>query len=1301
MNPIQIEPPVEALLSALQARLAECPTRDRASLARRLHGLRHRWREGQPIERGLEQLGAEVEAAAARWRDRRAALPVPTFDDSLPINAQRQTIAATIATHQVVVLCGETGSGKTTQLPKICLSLGLGAAGLIGHTQPRRIAARSVATRIAAELGAMVGGQVGYKVRFSDRIGPDTVVKLMTDGILLAETQSDRQLDQYEVIILDEAHERSLNIDFLLGYLKRLLPRRPDLKLIITSATIDPERFSRHFNQAPILEVSGRTYPVEVRYRPLLAADEDERDRDLQQAILDAVDEVWKEGPGDILIFLSGEREIRETAESLRKHHPPNTEVLPLYARLSAAEQNRVFQPRGRPRIVLATNVAETSLTVPGIRYVIDPGMARISRYSPRGKIQRLPVEKTSQASANQRAGRCGRVMAGVCVRLYAEEDYQSRPTFTDPEILRTHLAAVILQMSALQLGRPEDFPFVDPPDSRQISDGFRLLFELQAVDEQRRITDLGRQLAKLPVDPRLGRMLLAAQREGCLREALIVAAALAIQDPRERPLDKQQAADEKHRRFRDEHSDFVALLKLWDYYHEQARQLSRNQLRNLCQADFLSFVRMREWHDLHQELLGRVTEMGMRRNEESAPYANLHRALLTGLLGHLGLKQEENVYLGARGRNFYLFPGSGLFKKRPRWVMAAELVETTRLFARTVARIEPEWVEGLAGPLLKRNYAEPHWEKRSAQVAATERVTLYGLPIVVNRRVNYGPLDPALAREIFIRQALVAGEFHCQAAFFRHNRRLLAELEELEVRARRDLTADEEALYRFYAERIPEGIYSGPTFETWRKQAEREQPRLLFLDRAALLAEAGPAADGERFPDHLDLDGLHLPLTYRFTPGADDDGVTVTVPLAAVNQVEPKRLDWLVPGLRAERMAALLKSLPKALRRNFVPVPNYVQALLEVMEPDARSLTEAMTEHLQRMTGVRIPDDAWNFAAVPAHLRMRVRVVDADGNELAVGRDWAALQAQLRGAARAGFAALPTPEFERERLRDWDFGELPEEVSFVRNGIQLRGYPALVAESDGTLALRVLDSAARADAAIRAGLRRLIGWRLGPAFKTLARDLPQFQRMTLHYLGLGTQEQLRDDVLNAILDRAFLTGEPLPRDRAAFEALLERGRTRLSAARAEIGKTAAEILAAYHEVRRLLNEASPVWAEALADVRGQLAHLVYPGFLSQTPPEWLPRLPRYLRAIALRLEKLRHAPDKDRQRRGEILRLWEPCRRQLERNAQREQHDPELIRFRWLLEELRVSQFAQELKTIAPVSVKRLEEQWGKVRRE
>ncbi|MCC7220230.1 MAG: ATP-dependent RNA helicase HrpA [Candidatus Contendobacter sp.] len=1292
---------MEKVFFALQSQLADCPIRARAQLIHRLRNLRRRLHDGKPVERGLVELSAALNAAVADLQRRRAALPVPSFDDSLPINAHRTAIATALRDHQVVVLCGETGSGKTTQLPKICLALGFGAAGLIGHTQPRRIAARSVATRIAAELGIPIGGAVGYQVRFSDRTGPDTAIKLMTDGILLAETQSDRALTQYEVIILDEAHERSLNIDFLLGYLKRLLPKRPDLKLIITSATIDPERFSRHFDHAPIIEVSGRMYPVAIRYRPLLAANEDERDRDLQQAILDAVDEVWQGGPGDILIFLSGEREIRETAESLRKHHPPNTEIVPLYARLSATEQNRVFQPHGRPRIVLATNVAETSLTVPGIRYVIDPGTARISRYSPRSRIQRLPVENISQASANQRAGRCGRISAGVCIRLYTEEDFKSRSLFTDPEILRTHLAAVILQMCALNLGRPEDFPFVEPPDSRQISDGFRLLFELQAVDEQWRITDLGRKLAKLPVDPRLGRMVLAAQAENCLQEILIIVAALAIQDPRERPWEKQQAADEKHRRFRDENSDFIALLNLWNYYHDQARQLSKNQLRNLCQAEFISFVRMREWHDLHQELLGRVTEIGMRVNTEPAPYQNLHRALLTGLLGHLGFKQEENIYLGARDRNFYLFPGSGLFKKRPRWVVAAELVETTRLYARTVAKIEPEWVEGLAKHLLKRSYSEPHWEKRAAQVAATERVTLYGLPIIAKRRVNYGPLDPALARQIFIRQALAQGEFDCKAPFFQHNRELLEELAELETRARRDLTADEEGLYRFYDARIPEGIYSGPTFESWRKSAEWNHPQLLFLDRAELLAEAGPVATGEQFPDHLDLNGLQLPLSYQFTPGAADDGVTLTVPLAAVNQVDPKRLDWLVPGLRAERMAALLKSLPKAVRRNFVPVPNYVQALLEAMPLGEWSLTEAMTRQLQRMTGVLIPAEAWNHDAIPPHLRMRFSVIDTGGHELAVGRDWAAIQAKVRGEARNHFAALPTPEFEREKLRDWDFDELPEEVSFIRNGIQLRGYPALVAETDGGLALRVLDSAVRAEVTTRAGLRRLIRWRLGAAFKPLARDFPQWRGMTLHYLGLGTQEQLREELLDAILDRAFLHGQAAPRNRAAFDNLLEYGKTRLAAARVDVGETAAVILAAYHEARRILSsESSPIWAEAMTDIREQLARLVYPGFLRQTPPEWLPHLPRYLRAIASRLQKIRQAPDKDRQRSAEIVRLSECCWRQWERNAERERDDPELVRFRWLLVELRVSQFAQELKTIAPVSVKRLEEHWARVRK-
>ncbi len=1293
---------VNDILTELKNRLSLCLTRDRHALAPRLEGLRRRQRSGKPIDRSLTQLQEAMEASVAARERRASTLPRPEFPGELPINQRREDIAAAIRDHQVVVICGETGSGKTTQLPKLCLELGLGAAGTIGHTQPRRIAARSVAARIAEELGVEMGGPVGYKVRFSDRVRPDTVIKLMTDGILLAETQSDPLLSQYQVILIDEAHERSLNIDFLLGYLRRLLPRRPDLKVIITSATIDPDRFARHFGDAPVIEVSGRTFPVEVRYRPLIAEDEDSLDRDLQQAILDAVDEVSALGPGDILIFLSGEREIRETAESLRKHHPPGTEILPLYARLSAAEQNKVFQAHGRRRIVLATNVAETSLTVPGIRYVIDPGLARISRYSPRAKVQRLPIEKISQASGNQRKGRCGRISAGVCVRLYSEEDFLSRPPFTDPEIQRTHLAAVILQMAALKLGAVAEFPFIDPPDGRQINDGYHLLTELGAVDEGRRITETGRQLARLPIDPRLGRMVLAARREGCLAETLVIAAALAIQDPRERPLERQQAADEKHRRFRDERSDFQALLNLWTYYHEQARKLSRNQLRNRCREEFLSYVRMREWHDLHQQLYAVVTEMGLRPNDQAADYKGLHRALLAGLLGQVGLKQEDQSYLGARNRRFYVFPGSGLFKKGPKWLMAAELVETTRLYARTNARIEPEWIEPLAVHLVKRRYAEPHWEQRAAQVAATETVTLYGLPIVAGRKVNYGPMDPATARTLFIRHALVLGEYNSKAPFFRHNRALLEQVEGLEAKSRRrDLLADEDSLFAFYDRRLPEGLYSGPTFERWRKQAERVDPRGLFMDLDTLLAGDAGAVTGERFPDHLPIDGMALPLSYRFEPGEADDGVTLTVPLAALNQIDPRRLEWLVPGLIEARMAALLKSLPKSLRRHFVPVPDYARALHQALLPGDRSLAEAMAEQLHKIAGVNIPEDAWRPEAVPDHLRMNIRVVDPQGKVLAEGRDVETIGQRLKGQARESFAALPTPEFEREDIRDWDFGDLPEEVSFTRNGIALKGYPALTPRADGGLDLRLLDSPGRAEVVLRAGLRRLFAMQARDKLKYLKRNLPGFHAMALHYIKVGSQETLREDLMEAVLDRAFLGDEALPRTREQFQDRLAQGRERLVEVANALAVGVGEVLAAYHRVNKQLSGKLPLgWYEAVTDIREQLAELIYPGFISNTPPEWLVHLPRYLQAVELRLRKLAQAPDKDRARRADIQRLWGRYQERRERHRQRGLHDPELERFRWLIEELRVSQFAQELKTAVPVSVKRLEEQWARLRR-
>jgi ATP-dependent helicase HrpA len=1266
-----------------------------------LQGLKRRLGDGKPIDLGLQKLCTDLEHSLARQEQRRAALPTPTFDNDLPINQRRHEIAAAISAHQVVVICGETGSGKTTQLPKICLSLGLGAAGFIGHTQPRRIAARSVAARIAQELNNDVGATVGYKVRFSDHLGSNSVVKLMTDGILLAETQSDRYLDQYEVIILDEAHERSLNIDFLLGYLHQLLPKRPDLKLIITSATIDPERFSRHFDNAPIVEVSGRTYPVDIRYRPLIAEDEDERDQDLQQAILDAVDEVAGLGSGDSLIFLSGEREIRETAENLRKQQPPDTEILPLYGRLSAAEQNRVFQPHNRRRIVLATNVAETSLTVPGIRYVIDPGMARISRYSHRSKIQRLPIEPISQASANQRAGRCGRVSAGVCIRLYGEPDFQNRPAFTEPEILRTNLAAVILQMRVLKLGEIEHFPFLDPPDPRLVSDGFKLLFELGAVDAKRQVTALGQQLARLPIDPQLGRMILAARNEGCLAETLIIASALAIQDPRERPLEQQQAADEKHRRFRDERSDFQTLVNLWHYYHQEARHLSQSKLRKRCRDDFLSYVRMREWHDLYQELLNRVTEMDMRLNQEPADYAPLHRALLTGLLGHIGIRQEGlQSWLGARNRKFYLFPGSGLFKKGPKWVMAAELVETSKVYARTLAKIDPAWIERLAGHLVKRSYSEPHWEKRPAQVAATERVTLYGLPIVSGRKVNYGRIDPVVSREIFIQHALVQQEYDCTAPFFKHNQALIETLEEVEVKIRRrDVLVDEAVRFAFYNEHIPAGIYSGAYFEKWRAQAEKTNPQLLFFGRETLLAQESAPATENQFPDYLSVNGMELPLTYRFEPGEPDDGVTVTVPLAALNQLPIYQLEWLVPGLLDQRLAALLKSLPKSLRRHFVPVPNFVEVLVNTLIPGPIPLTEAIAQQLRKTTGVAIPADAWKPANVPEHLKMRLRVIDSDGKVVAVGRDLDAIKDRLQDQAQGSFATLPPPTFERDNIRNWDFGPLPEEVEFTSNAINLKGYPALVAQEDGTVALRLLDSPERAALALRAGLHRLIILRLRDKLKYLKRNLPGLQTMGLHFVTLGSHDELRDDLINAIVAHAFLGDDPLPRDQSAFESCFEQGKSRLLAVANELSEVVGQILETYHQVRKLLNGDIPLgWQEAVADIHEQLDSLIYKGFIARTPYRQLAQLPRYLKGIEVRLQKLKHAPDRDRQRRSEIAQLWENYKRQVIFNAERGVYDLELATFRWLLEELRISLFAQELKTAVPVSVKRLETRWAKM---
>ena len=1281
-------------ITALSADIALCLRRDQHALQRRLRKMRRgRTRD----DTAWQSLSADIAASKARCEQRRAALPVPSFPEELPVSARREELAGAIARHQVVIVCGETGSGKTTQLPKICLSLGRGVAGMIGHTQPRRIAARSVAARIAEELGTPLGQTVGYKVRFSDHTSPEAYVKVMTDGILLAETQHDRYLDQYDTLIIDEAHERSLNIDFLLGYLKQLLPKRPDLKVIITSATIDPQRFAEHFYDAPIIEVSGRTYPVEVRYRPLLAEDEDGRDRDLQQAILDAVDELGRIDRGDILIFLSGEREIRAAAEALRKHHPPHTEILPLYARLSAAEQNKVFQPHKGRRIVLATNVAETSLTVPGIRFVIDTGLARISRYSHRAKVQRLPIEPVSQASANQRAGRCGRVSAGVCVRLYSEEDFAGRPPFTAPEIQRSNLAAVILQMEVLGLGEVECFPLIDPPDSRLVKDGYQTLQELGAVDEARRLLPLGRDLARLPVDPRIGRMILAARQEQCLSEVLIIAAALAVQDARERPLEAQQAADQKHGRFADQRSDFLAYLKLWEHYHEQARHLSNNKLRKYCRENFLSYVRLQDWRDIHSQLLGLLKPMGYRLNQQPADYAPIHRALLSGLLGNIGSKGEERDYLGARGSKFHIFPGSALFKKAPKWLVAAELVETTRLYARIVAKIEPEWVEQLAPHLVKHHYFDPHWEKSQQAVMGYERVSLYGLPLIPRRKVHYGRIDPKLSRELFIRGALVAGEYDTRAPFFAHNQAAIRDVEEMEHKARRrDILVDEQTLFEFYYERIPVDVCDGRSFERWRKQAERDDPKLLLLTKDYLMQRRAAEVSIEQFPDHLDVSGMRLPLSYHFEPGHSLDGVTLTVPLALLNQLPPERLQWLVPGLLRDKIIALLKGLPKALRRNFVPAPNFADACLQSVTPEEGALHQVLTRQLLRMTGVTVPSDAWQEAALPPHLRMNIKVVAADGETvIAMGRDLARLRSEQGEQAAATFAQLPSSDFERDLVTEWDFGDLPEQVEFQRHGMSLIGYPALVEEDNG-VALRLLDSPAKAEGALRGGVRRLYMLQARERIKYLEKNLPGIQEMCLHYAGVGDCAALKADLITAIAEQAFLADRSVPRSAKQFEELKEAGLTRLIPVANELCAWVAETLALHHALaKRLKGAVKPAWLKSLGDIQEQLRHLIYPGFVTATPYGQLRHLSRYLKAVELRLAKLEQHARRDAPLLAQLMPLWQAYWRRAEKQRKLGIADPTLEEYRWLLEELRVSLFAQELKTAVPVSVKRLQRQW------
>ncbi|HEY8533465.1 MAG TPA: ATP-dependent RNA helicase HrpA [Micromonospora sp.] len=1296
-------------IAELESRLAEVMLRDERRLQRRLDGAR-RIRDVTRRDDALRDIAAEITAAAERVARRRATVPAITYPAALPVTEKKDEILAAIRDHQVVVVAGETGSGKTTQLPKICLELGRGVRGMIGHTQPRRIAARTVAQRIAEELGVEFGSVVGYKVRFTDQVSDTTLVKLMTDGILLAEIQHDRMLRQYDTLIIDEAHERSLNIDFILGYLKQLLPRRPDLKVIITSATIDPHRFARHFappgqEEAPVVEVSGRTYPVEVRYRPLVQEAEPEKDedgeviiRDQTQAICDAVEELCAEGPGDILVFLSGEREIRDTADALSKLNLPNTEILPLYARLSAAEQQRVFTPHTGRRIVLATNVAETSLTVPGIRYVVDPGTARISRYSHRLKVQRLPIEPISQASANQRKGRCGRTAPGICIRLYDEKDFLSRPEFTEPEILRTNLASVILQMTALGLGDIASFPFIDPPDRRRIKDGIELLHELGAIDPtqtdpRKRLTPLGRKLAQLPIDPRLGRMVLEAERNGALDEVMVIAAALSIQDPRERPADKQQAADQAHARFVDPDSDFLTYVNLWRYLHERQRELSSSGFRRMCKAEFLNYLRVREWQDIYSQLRQVMRSLGAPVTAaKPADPAAIHQSLLAGLLSHVGLKDStKNEYVGARGAKFAIFPGSALAKKPPRWIMAAELVETSRLWARIVARIEPEWIEPLAGHLVKRTYSEPHWSRKQGAVLAYERVTLYGVPVVTRRRVNYGRIDPELSRELFIRHALVDGDWETHHRFWHENQRLRHEIEELERRTRRrDILVDDETIFTFYDERVGREVVSARHFDAWWKKVQREQPDLLTFTRELLVNPNCGAIDEDAYPDEWPHGELRLPLSYEFDPGSPTDGVTVDIPLPMLNRVSPAEFEWQVPGLREELVIALLRSLPKALRRNFVPIPDYARAVLARITPGPEPLVEALTRELRRMTGVTIPHDAWDLSRIPEYLRPNFRVVDDDNRPIAEGRDLAELQRQLHAQVRRSVAAA-AHGLERRGITDWDFGELPRTVQQNRGGYTVTAYPALVDEGD-SVAIRVFDSEVDQRNAMWAGCRRLLRLTTASPVKFMQGRLSNEAKLTLSRGPYRNAVELLEDCADAAVDKLMADAGGPVWDAASFAALRDRVRAELVDTVIDVVERVRRVLAAASSVeQRLARMSAPALEPALADIRHQLAGLIYPGFIAETGWARLPDLVRYLTAIERRLDKLPVNPQRDRAQLARIEQVQREYHDLLAALPPARRTEQPVREIRWLIEELRVNLFAQALGTPYPVSEQRI----------
>jgi ATP-dependent helicase HrpA len=1357
-----------ANFQSLETQLSQAMEADRHNLRRQLRLIAAAAEGGKPLDERLARWQEQLAKSIDRCESRRKNRPALTFDPDLPVSGKRDEIAQTIQDNQVVIVCGETGSGKSTQLPKICLEMGRGISGLIGHTQPRRIAARSVAARIAEEVGTPLGRDVGYKVRFSEALGPNTYIKLMTDGILLAESQGDPFFDHYDTIILDEAHERSLNIDFLIGYIKRLLPKRPDLRLIITSATIDAGRFAEHFataaGPAPVIEVSGRTYPVDVLWRPLVPDDNGDVP-ELYEAVQAAVDEVTRIDRGDVLIFMPTERHIHEMTKTLRggslgDASKSATEILPLYARLSIPEQQRVFQPGGKRRIVLATNVAESSITVPRIRFVIDPGTARISRYSPRSKTQRLPIEPVSQASADQRRGRCGRVGPGICVRLFSEADYQSRDRFTMPEIQRTNLASVILQMKTLRLGELEDFPLIDPPKPEAIRDGYRTLEELGAIDEHGDLTEIGKELGRLPVDPRIGRIIVAARDEGCLDEVLIIAAALEAQDPRERPLEKQEAADNCHRQFADSQSDFLGYLKLWDFYHRLKTSTSRNQLQRACRQNFLSYVRIREWLDVHRELLELVdgaefgakvggdsqrskraerrherrsernNDRGGREQEETHPkYDAIHRAILTGLLSSIAMRTDGHDYNVAGGGKGNLWPGSGIFQGKPKWIVAAEIVETTRRYLRCCGRIDPRWLEPLAGHLMKRTYSELHWNRDMASAVALERVTLFGLVVVAGRQVRYGPIDPDASRQLFIEHGLVQGDMPAKPEPVLRNEALREELDQMQAKLRRnDLVVGDWERSAFYDRVLPPDVFDAVQLKRWL-QADPQNPTRLTMTEADLLQEQ-QAAGAAAFPDHLACGDTNLPLEYRFEPGTPGDGVTLTAPLELLNQLDADRLDWLAPGLVREKVLAMIRSLPKPLRTRFVPAPEVADQVLETLNFGDGNLFRLVANALTRLAGTPVNVDDFQIDRIPPELAMNVRVVDAEGKILGESRDVESLRMQHGAQAVETFTAVDDPRFNRTGIVEWDFDELPEEIEVQRGRVKMKAYPTLI-DCGSSVSLQLVDTRRHAEHEMHKGLRRLLLLCKRKDVKSQVDWLPGIDRALADVKPIPNFD-LRGQLCELLVDRAwFAEGFSIPRDREAFQRMLQTGGERIGLAVQDLSEVIGPWCHALGEAWRALEAAgaphlaaqkavvqksvqltwgklaAPVasppgkWQYAIDDIRQQLQLLAGPSSLCDTPWPWLRHAPRYFKAITLRLEALATGGmAKDRQRHDEFLPRYTVYRDWLARHGEACWGDAEFVQYRWMLEEYRVSLFAQKLGTSMPVSPKRLEQQWAKVGR-